>query len=70
MADNITRSLITEGRSPLFFYLESLSVTGLTSNPSLRPRDQEQQRLRRADQREDGEGLAGEELFFELALEE
>ena len=41
--DNITRALLTEGG--LERYIKELSITGLTSNPTILPRDQEQQRL-------------------------
>ena len=65
--DNITRDLLTSGT--LKKYIESLSVTGLTSNPTIfdhaisrsNAYDVEIRRLV-------GRGLSGETLFFELAM--
>src|SRR5437773_262379 len=67
--DNITRELLDSGT--LKRYIDDLSVTGLTSNPTIfdqaithsRSYDSEISRLVRA-------GLSGEALFFELALED
>lgn len=67
--DNITRDLLTSGT--LARYVNELSLTGLTSNPTIFDQaiestsdyDQTIGRLRSA-------GLEGEELFFELALED
>jgi len=67
--DNITRDLLKTGT--LKRYTEELSVTGLTSNPTIFDQaitrsaayDDEIRRLRAA-------GLAGEDLFFELALQD
>jgi len=67
--DNITRELLTSGT--LARYINDLSVTGLTSNPTIFDQaiestsayDETISRLRAA-------GLVGEELFFELALED
>src|SRR5438132_9403730 len=67
--DNITRELLDSGT--LKRYIDDLSVTGLTSNPTIfdqaithsRSYDPEISRLVRA-------GLSGEALFFELALED
>jgi transaldolase len=66
--DNITRDLLTS--STLKKYIESLSVTGLTSNPTIfdnaiarsNAYDAEIRRLV-------GCGLSGETLFFELAIQ-
>src|SRR6516162_5148549 len=67
--DNITRDLLTNG--VLKRYVEELSVTGLTSNPTIFDHaiknstaydDAIRQKLQ--------EGKSGEELFFELALED
>lgn len=67
--DNITRDLLTEGT--LRRYIDEFSITGLTSNPSIFDHaiknsnfydDSIQQKIK--------EGKAGEELFFELALED
>src|SRR6516225_5416474 len=65
--DNITRELLDSGR--LKRYIEDLSVTGLTSNPTIFDHaithsasyDSEIGKLMAA-------GLSGEALFFELAL--
>jgi transaldolase len=67
--DNITRGLLTKGA--LRHYITELSVTGLTSNPTIFDHaikntefynDAIRQKVR--------EGKSGEELFFELALED
>ena len=67
--DNITRSLLQGGL--LRRYIDELSVTGLTSNPTIFDHaiksstdydDAIREKL--------GEGKAGEQLFFELALED
>jgi transaldolase len=67
--DNITRDLLTSGT--LKRYIEELSVTGLTSNPTIFDQaisrsssyDEQIRKLRAA-------GLSGEGLFFELALQD
>lgn len=67
--DNITRELLTSGT--LKRYIDELSVTGLTSNPTIFDNaisnstayDAEIRRLV-------GRGHSGEALFFELALED
>ncbi len=67
--DNITRELLTSGT--LKRYIDELSVTGLTSNPTIFDHaithssayDEEIHRLVRL-------GHSGEALFFELALED
>lgn len=67
--DNITRGLLTSGT--LQRYIEELSVTGLTSNPTIFD-----QAIKNADFYDDAirqkgaEGKAGEALFFELAVED
>ena len=67
--DNITRGLLTSGT--LRRYIDELSVTGLTSNPSIFDHaiknsnfydDAIRQKMR--------EGKSGEGLFFELAIED
>jgi transaldolase len=67
--DNISRGLLTSGT--LRRYIDELSITGLTSNPSIFDHaiknsnfynDAIRQKMR--------EGKSGEELFFELALED
>ena len=66
--DNISRSLLRGGT--LQRYIDDLSITGLTSNPTIFEQafggdayDDSIRVLHAA-------GLAGEELFFELALED
>jgi transaldolase len=67
--DNITRDLLDSGT--LKRYIDELSVTGLTSNPTIfehaisksKSYDTEIGRLLST-------GLAGEELFFELAIQD
>ena len=67
--DNITRDLLDNGT--LKRYIEEFSVTGLTSNPTIfehaisksKSYDAEIDRLL-------SRGLSGEELFFELALQD
>ncbi len=67
--DNITRSLLTGGT--LARYIEELSITGLTSNPTIfdhaikNGADYDP-----AIREKTATGLSGEELFFELALED
>ena len=67
--DNITRSLLQSGS--LRRYIDELSVTGLTSNPTIF--DHAIKNSTDYDAAIGGmlkEGKAGEELFFELALED
>src|SRR5208283_4362414 len=67
--DNITRDLLTSGT--LKRYIDELSVTGLTSNPTIFDHaishssayDEEIRRLVKL-------GHSGEALFFELAMED
>jgi transaldolase len=67
--DNITRGLLTSGT--LARYIEELSVTGLTSNPTIfdnaitNTHDYDE-----AIETKLAEGKHGEELFFELAIED
>ena len=67
--DNITRGLLVKGT--LRHYISELSVTGLTSNPTIFD-----QAIKNTDFYNDAirqkvrEGKAGEDLFFELALED
>ncbi len=67
--DNITRGLLTSGT--LKRYVDELSVTGLTSNPSIFDKaiegtgDYDEAIAVKLE-----EGKTGEELFFELALED
>jgi transaldolase len=65
--DNITRTMLDDGT--LARYIDELSITGLTSNPTIFDKaiaggdayDEQVAELRRA-------GVQGEDLFFELAL--
>src|SRR5213592_1107856 len=65
--DNITRTMLRDGT--LQRYIDELSVTGLTSNPTIFDKaitsgddyDEQIAELR-------GQGLEDEQLFFELAL--
>src|SRR5580698_5754207 len=67
--DNITRDILDDGT--LKKYIDEFSITGLTSNPSIfehaisgsKSYDAEIARLTKT-------GLSGEELFFELALQD
>jgi len=67
--DNITRGLLTSGT--LGRYINELSVTGLTSNPTIF-----EHAIKEADSYDDAirqkalAGKSGEALFFELALED
>ena len=67
--DNITRALLTSGT--LRKYIDELSVTGLTSNPTIfdhaisKSTDYDS-----AIQKKIGEGKSREGLFFELAIED
>jgi len=67
--DNITRDLLQSGT--LARYIGELSVTGLTSNPTIFDHAISKSTSYDASIREKlGEGKAGEALFFELALED
>src|SRR5215831_17716055 len=67
--DNITRDLLTEG--VLKHYVEELSVTGLTSNPTIFDHAIKNSTAYDAAIREKmTKGTSGEALFFELALED
>ncbi|MGH7987602.1 MAG: transaldolase [Candidatus Binataceae bacterium] len=67
--DNITRALLNSGG--LKRYIDELSLTGLTSNPTIfdhaikNSRDYDDEILKKA-----SAGLEGEALFFEMALED
>jgi transaldolase len=67
--DNITRDLLDSGT--LKSYIDELSVTGLTSNPTIF--DQAIKKSAAYDpaiQKELGSGKSGEALFFDLALDD
>ncbi len=64
--DNITRELLTSGT--LERYIGELSVTGLTSNPTIF--DKAIEGTDAYDEEIAASGAAGEELFFELAIDD
>src|SRR5580700_2556544 len=67
--DNITRDLLNSGT--LKGYIDELSVTGLTSNPTIFDQAIRRSSAYDARIREDlANGKSGEELFFDLALED
>jgi transaldolase len=67
--DNITRDLLTSGT--LRLYIDELSVTGLTSNPTIFDHAiKNSTAYDGAIRKKVGEGKAGEKLFFDLALED
>jgi transaldolase len=67
--DNITRTLVTSGT--LRQYIDQLSVTGLTSNPTIFDHAiSKSTTYDTAIQKKLGEGKSGEGLFFELAIED
>jgi transaldolase len=67
--DNITRGLLTSGR--LREYIRDFSVTGLTSNPTIFDNAIKAENSYDAAIREKvGAGVTGENLFYDLALED
>lgn len=67
--DNITRGILRDGT--LRRYIDDLSVTGLTSNPTIFLHALEKSDLYDdAIRRKTAEGLSGEALFFQLAIED
>src|SRR3954447_19028365 len=67
--DNITRGLLTSGT--LRRYIDELSITGLTTNPTIFDHAIGQSSLYdEAIRRKSREGKSGEALFFELALDD
>jgi transaldolase len=67
--DNITRDLLSSGT--LKRYIDELSITGLTSNPTIFDQAMKHGSAYDEDIRELAQkGLADEKLFFELALED
>jgi transaldolase len=67
--DNITRKLLTSGT--LGHYINDLSVTGLTSNPSIFDLAiKDSNSYDDAIRKKKKEGKSGEVLFFELAIED
>jgi transaldolase len=66
--DNITRSMLDDGT--IQRYINSYSVTGLTSNPSIFDKAIGSGDYDDAIRSKSGQGLSHEELFFELAIED
>ncbi|MBB5159417.1 transaldolase [Saccharopolyspora phatthalungensis] len=66
--DNITRDLLDAGQ--IQRYIDEYSVTGLTSNPSIFDKAIESGYYDEAIRAASARGLQGEELFFDLALED
>jgi transaldolase len=66
--DNITRSLLDDGT--IQRYIDSYSVTGLTSNPSIFDKAIGSGDYDDAIRSQAGQGLSAEELFFDLAIED
>ncbi len=66
--DNITRGLLDDGT--IQRYIDSYSVTGLTSNPSIFDKAISSGVYDGAIRDRSGQGLAPEDLFFELAIED
>ena len=67
--DNITRALLTSGT--LKRYIDELSITGLTSNPTIFDHAITKSHDYDSDIREKmARGRTGEDLFFELAIED
>ena len=66
--DNITRSMLDNGT--IQRYIDSYSVTGLTSNPSIFDKAIGSGDYDDAIRSQAGRGLSAEELFFELAIED
>jgi transaldolase len=67
--DNITRDLLDSGT--LKHYIDELSVTGLTSNPTIFEQAiKKSSAYDAAIAQRMAKGISGEELFFELALED
>ena len=66
--DNITRTLLDDGTVQR--YINSYSVTGLTSNPSIFDKAIGSGAYDDAIREKSARGLSGEDLFFELAIED
>lgn len=66
--DNITRTMLDEG--VIQRYIDDYSVSGLTSNPSIFDKAVEGGGYDEAIRHKHAEGRSGEELFFELAIED
>ncbi|ORW04027.1 transaldolase [Mycobacterium kyorinense] len=66
--DNITRSMLDDGI--IQHYIDSYSVTGLTSNPSIYDKAIGSGDYDDAIRSKSGHGLSPEDLFFDLAIED
>jgi transaldolase len=66
--DNITRSMLDDGT--IQRYIDSYSVTGLTSNPSIYDKAIGSGYYDNAIRSKAGQGLSAEQLFFELTIED
>lgn len=67
--DNITRDLLNDGT--LQHYIETLSITGLTSNPTIFDHAISRSNAYDAEiQRKIEAGVTGEALFFHLAMQD
>jgi transaldolase len=66
--DNITREMLDSGQ--LQTYIDDYSVTGLTSNPSIFDKAIASGGYDEAIHEKATTGVEGEELFFELAIED
>ncbi|MCZ7628749.1 MAG: transaldolase [Microthrixaceae bacterium] len=66
--DNITRGMLDDGS--IRRYVEEYSVTGLTSNPSIFDKAVEGGGYDEAIAAKSADGASGEDLFFELAIED
>lgn len=66
--DNITRSMLDDGT--IQRYVDDFSVTGLTSNPSIYDKAIGSGDYDEAIRAKAAQGLTGEDLFFELAVED
>lgn len=66
--DNITRGMLDSGK--IQSYVERYSVTGLTSNPSIFDKAIESGDYDDAIREKVGHGMSGEDLFFDLAIED
>jgi transaldolase len=66
--DNITRSMLDSGK--IGQYIDEYSVTGLTSNPSIFDKAISSGDYDAAIREKAAAGLRGEELFFEMAIED
>ncbi|MBU3064455.1 hypothetical protein KO481_23345 [Nocardia sp. NEAU-G5] len=66
--DNITRGMLDDGT--IQRYIDSYSVTGLTSNPSIYDKAIGSGYYDDAIRSKAGQGLSAEQLFFELAIED